>query len=185
MRYEETPIPGAWLVGLEPRGDERGFFARLFCADEFAEHGLAGQFVQINDSLSAERGTLRGMHYQLPPAAEVKLVRCVRGALLDVVLDLRPSSSAFGRWFAAELSAENRLMMYVPKGCAHGFLTLEPETETVYFVTAPYSPELERGVRWNDPAFGIEWPFEPAVISDKDRDQRDFEPAWHLPEAWA
>lgn len=185
MTFEETPIPGAWLVGLERRGDERGFFARLFCADEFAEHGLAVTFVQVNDSLSVERGTLRGMHYQLPPAAEVKLVRCVRGALYDVILDLRPDSPAFKRWFGVELSAENRLMMVVPEGCAHGFLTLEPETETIYFVTAPYSPECERGVRWNDPAFAIDWPFEPTVLSDKDRDQHDFNPARHLPARWA
>jgi dTDP-4-dehydrorhamnose 3,5-epimerase len=181
MTFDETPIPGAWLVGLERRGDERGFFARLFCAEEFAAHGLATSFVQVNNSLTVERGTLRGMHYQLPPAAEVKLVRCVRGSLLDVVLDLRPESPTFRSWFEAELSAENRLMMYVPEGCAHGFLTLEPDTETVYFVTAPYNPELERGVRWNDPEFGIEWPFEPSVLSDKDRDQRDFDPGWHLP----
>jgi dTDP-4-dehydrorhamnose 3,5-epimerase len=181
MTFDETQIPGAWLLGLEPRGDERGFFARLFCAEEFAEHGLATSFVQVNNSLSVERGTLRGMHYQLPPAAEVKLVRCVRGSLLDVVLDLRPESPAFKSWFGAELSAENRLMMYVPEGCAHGLLTLEPDTEAVYFVTAPYSPEHERGIRWNDPEFGIEWPFEPNVLSDKDRDQRDFDPGWHLP----
>lgn len=185
MTFDETPIPGAWLVGLERHGDERGFFARVFSADEFAEHGLAATFVQVNDSLSVDRGTLRGMHYQLPPAAEVKLVRCVRGALFDVVLDLRPDSPTFKRWFGAELSAENRLMMYVPEGCGHGFLTLQPDTETVYLVTAPYSPERERGVRWNDPAFAIEWPFEPAVLSDKDRGQRDFDPSWHLPERWA
>jgi dTDP-4-dehydrorhamnose 3,5-epimerase len=181
MTFDETPIPGAWLVGLERRGDERGFFARLFCAEEFGAHGLATSFVQVNNSLSVERGTLRGMHYQLPPAAEVKLVRCVRGALLDVVLDLRPDSPTFKSWYGAELSAENRLMMYVPEGCAHGLLTLEPDTEAVYFVTAPYSPEHERGVRWNDPEFGIEWPFEPSLLSDKDRDQRDFDPRWHLP----
>jgi dTDP-4-dehydrorhamnose 3,5-epimerase len=107
----------------------------------------------------------------------------VRGSLLDVVLDLRPDSPTFKLWFAAELSAENRLTMYVPEGCAHGFLTLEPDTETVYFVTASYSPEQERGVRWNDPEFGIEWPFEPSVLSDKDRGQRDFDPGWHLPSA--
>src|SRR6266508_990359 len=180
MTFDETPIPGAWLVGLERRGDERGFFARLFCAEEFAEYGLASSFVQVNNSLTVERGTLRGMHYQLPPAAEVKLMRCVRGSLLDVLLDLRPESPTFKASFAAELSAENRVMMYVPEGCAHGFLTIEPDTETIYLVTAPYSPEHERGVRWNDPEFGIEWPFEPRVLSDRDRDQRDFDPGWHL-----
>jgi dTDP-4-dehydrorhamnose 3,5-epimerase len=183
--FDETPISGAWLIGLELRGDDRGCFARLFDTDEFASHGLAEQFVQVNDSLSATKGTLRGMHYQLPPAAEVKLVRCVRGALHDVVLDLRPDSATFGRSFGVELSAENRWMMYVPQGCAHGFVTLEPDTEVVYFVTAPYDPELERGVRWDDPRFGIKWPIEPDVVSEKDRTQRDFDPAWHLPERWS
>ena len=181
MTFDETPIPGVWLIGLEKRADERGFFARLFCAEEFAAHGLAPSFVQVNNSLTVERGTLRGMHYQLPPAAEVKLVRCVSGSLVDVALDLRPESPTFKSWFATELSAENREMLYIPEGCAHGFLTLEPDTEAVYFVTAPYSPEHERGVRWNDPEFGIEWPFEPHVLSDRDRDQRDFDPGWHLP----
>ena len=182
MTFDETPIPGAWLVGLERQGDDRGFFARLFCAGEFAARSLVTTFVQVNDSLSVERGTLRGMHYQLPPDAEAKLVRCVRGAVYDVVLDLRPDSPAFKRSYGAELSADSRLMMYVPEGCAHGLLTLEPETEVVYFVSAPYSPERERGIRWDDPVFGIEWPFRPAVLSDKDRDQRDFDPTWHLPE---
>jgi dTDP-4-dehydrorhamnose 3,5-epimerase len=185
MTFDETPIAGAWLVGLERRGDHRGFFARAFCADEFGGHRLATEFVQANDSLGVEQGTLRGMHYQLPPAAEVKLIRCIRGSLLDVVLDLRSESPSFRRWFAAELSADNRLMMYVPEGCAHGFLTLEPETEVFYLVSAPYSPEHERGIRWNDPEFGIEWPFEPRVLSERDRDQRDFDPAWHLPASWA
>jgi dTDP-4-dehydrorhamnose 3,5-epimerase len=174
MTYEKTPIPGAWVVGLEPHSDERGFFARLFCADEFAQRGLATDFVQISDSLSTERGTLRGMHYQVAPGAEAKLVRVVRGSLFDVVLDLRPDSDAFKRWFGVELSAENRLMMYVPEGCAHGFLTLEPETEVVYFVSAPYSAELARGVRWNDPQFGIVWPSPPRVISERDRSFPDF-----------
>lgn len=184
MTFEETPIPGALLVGVEPRGDERGFFARMFCSDEFGAQGLATRFVQVNDSLSVERGTLRGLHYQLPPAAEVKLVRCVRGAMFDVVVDLRPGSPAFKRSFAARLTAEDRRMMYVPEGCAHGFLTLEPNTEAIYLVSAPFSPEQERGVRWDDPQFGIEWPIEPAVLSDRDRGQRDFDPAWHLPQSW-
>jgi len=178
--FDESPLAGVFTVDLERKGDERGFFARLFCEEEFAAHGLPARFAQINNSLSVERGTLRGMHYQLAPAAETKVVRCVRGALWDVALDLRESSPTFGRWFAAELSAENRQMMVVPEGCAHGFLTLEPDTEAIYLVTHPYSAELERGVRWNDPRFAIEWPFEPVVLSDKDRGQRDFDPAWHL-----
>jgi dTDP-4-dehydrorhamnose 3,5-epimerase len=180
MIFTETPVEGAYLIDLEKRGDERGFFARAFCRNEFAAHGLETDFVQINNSLSAARGTLRGMHYQLPPAAEVKVVRCLSGALWDVVLDLRPGSPTWGRWFGAELSAENRRMMYAPKGLAHGFVTLRNDTEAFYLVSAFYAPELERGVRWNDPAFGIEWPVEPVVISDKDRDRADFDPATHL-----
>jgi dTDP-4-dehydrorhamnose 3,5-epimerase len=163
VTFEETPLAGVYVIDLEKRGDERGFFARVFDDGVFAEHGLVSHWVNVNDSLSARRGTLRGMHYQLPPAAEAKLVRCVRGALYDVALDL-----GTGAWFATELSAENRRMLYVPAGCAHGFLTLEDDTEAFYFTSAPYSPEHERGVRWNDPAYGIEWPFEPAVLSEKD-----------------
>lgn len=180
MLFEKTPVTGAFTVELERRGDERGFFARVFCEEEFGAAGLATRFVQVNNSLSAEAGTLRGLHYQLAPAEEVKVVRCIRGSLWDVVLDLRESSPTFGRWYGAELSAENRRMMVVPRGCAHGFVTLEPDTEAFYFVTHPYAPALERGVRWDDPRFGIEWPVEPAVISDKDRSHPDFDPAWHL-----
>lgn len=180
MKFTETPLSGAFLVDLEKRGDERGFFARFFCEREFAGHGLENRFVQINNSLSVEEGTLRGMHYQLPPAAEVKLVRCLAGALWDAILDLRPGSPSFGRWFGAELSAENRRMMYVPQGFAHGFLTLAPNTEALYLVSAFYAPERERGVRWNDPRFAIAWPRRPRVISDKDAAQRDFDPEHHL-----
>jgi dTDP-4-dehydrorhamnose 3,5-epimerase len=164
VTFEETPLPGVWVIGLEPRGDERGFFARVFDDGEFGERGLVSHWVNVNDSLSAQRGTLRGMHYQVAPAAEVKLVRCIRGALFDVALDL-----SSGRWFGVELSAENRKMLYVPEGCAHGFLTLADDTEAFYFTSAHYSPDHERGVRWDDPAYGIEWPFEPTVLSDKDR----------------
>ena len=180
MIFTETPVRGAFLIDLEKRGDERGFFARAFCKNEFAERELETEFVQINNSLSAAKGTLRGMHYQLAPAAEVKVVRCVAGALWDVILDLRPDSPTYGRWFGAELSAENRRMIYAPKGLAHGFVTLQDDTEAFYLVSAFYAPERERGVRWNDPAFGIEWPIRPVVISDKDRDRADFDPATHL-----
>jgi dTDP-4-dehydrorhamnose 3,5-epimerase len=162
--FTETPLDGVWVIELEKRGDERGFFARVFDDDEFGEHGLATQWLNVNDSLSAQRGTLRGMHYQLPPAAEVKLVRCIRGAFFDVALDLRT-----GQWLGVELTAENRKMLYVPEHCAHGFLTLEDDTEALYLTSAHYSPEHERGARWDDPAYGIEWPFAPAVLSDKDR----------------
>ncbi|HEV2303715.1 MAG TPA: dTDP-4-dehydrorhamnose 3,5-epimerase [Stellaceae bacterium] len=180
MIFTETPVEGAYLIDLEKRGDERGFFARAFCKNEFAAYGLETEFVQINNSLSAAKGTLRGMHYQLAPAAEVKVVRCLAGALWDVVLDLRPQSPTYGRWFGAELSAQNRRMMYAPKGLAHGFVTLADDTEAFYLVSAFYAPELERGVRWSDPRFAIEWPLQPVVISDKDRDRADFDPATHL-----
>ena len=180
MKYVQTPLQGAYLVELDPRGDERGFFARLFCSEEFISHGLEGSFVQVNTSLSREQGTLRGLHYQLAPAAETKLVRCMRGAVYDVLLDLRPGSSSFGGWFAETLTAENRTMTYVPRGFAHGFLSLEPDTEVIYFVSHPYSPVHERGIRWDDPRFAIEWPIDPRVISAKDRAYPDFNPAWHL-----
>jgi len=180
MIFTPTPLAGLFLIDLEKRGDDRGFFARTFCEKEFAAHGLVNRFVQVNNSLSAQIGTLRGMHYQLQPRAETKLVRCIRGGLYDVALDLRRSSPTFGQSFGAELTAENRRMMYVPKGFAHGFITLAENTEAFYFVDEFYSPEHERGVRWNDPKFRIAWPAQPQVLSDKDRNHRDFDPAWHL-----
>ena len=180
MIFTETPLKGAFLIDLEKRGDERGFFARTFCENEFASHQLSNRFVQVNNSLSAQRGTLRGMHYQLSPKAETKLVRCIRGGLHDVILDLRKDSPTFGQSFGADLTAENRRMMYVPKGFAHGFITLMDNTEAFYFVDEFYAPQSERGVRWNDSRFGITWPLKPVVLSDKDRDHRDFDPAWHL-----
>ena len=180
MIFTETPIPGAYLIDLEKRGDDRGFFARAFCAKEFADHQLVTQFVQVNNSLSAQKGTLRGMHYQLAPKAETKLVRCIHGALYDLILDLRQGSPTFGQSFGAELSADNRRMMYVPKGFAHGFLTLADDTEAFYFVDEGYAPECERGIRWNDPRFRLPWPIAPSVLSDKDAHHRDFDPAWHL-----
>lgn len=179
MQFNPAPLPGAYTIDLEKRGDSRGFFARVFCEHEFAEHGLETRFVQINNSLTGARGTLRGMHYQLPPAPEVKVVRCVRGSLYDVILDLRPDSPTFGKSFGAELSADNRRMMYVPRGFAHGFLTLEPDTEAFYLVSAFYAPECERGIRYNDPRFAIEWPMAPLETSEKDRNWPDFDPAFH------
>ena len=180
MNFLETPVHGVYTVELEKKEDERGFFARVFCEREFAEHGLETRFVQINNSLSRDAGTLRGMHYQLEPAAEVKVIRIVAGALCDVALDLREGSPTFGAWYGTELTAENRRMMYVPRGCAHGFLTLRPQTEAVYLVSAFYDPERERGIRWNDPRLAIDWPREPAVLSDKDRAHPSFDPAVHL-----
>ena len=180
MIFNPTPLAGVYTIELEKRGDDRGFFARVFCTREFEEVGLVQSFVQVNNSSSAQKGTLRGMHYQLAPRAETKLVRCIRGALLDVILDLREGSPTFGQSFSAELSAENRLMMYVPKGFAHGFLTLTDDAEAFYFVDEFYAPEAERIVRYDDPRFAIEWPFEPPAMSDKDRNAPDFDPEHHL-----
>ena len=179
MIFTPTPLAGAYLIDLEKRGDDRGFFARVFCEREFAEHGLETRFPQINNSASAKRGTLRGMHYQLPPAAEVNVVRCIKGALYDVIADLRSDSPTFKQWFGAELTADNRRMMYVPRGFAHGFITLEDDTEAFYLVSALYSPDQERGLRFNDPALGIEWPAEPTELSEKDKNWRDFDADFH------
>ena len=180
MKFTETPLKGAYAIELEKRGDDRGFFARFFCEREYQQHGLNHRFVQINNSLSKFKGTLRGMHYQLAPKAEDKIIRCLRGALFDAIIDLRPDSPTFLKHFAIELTAENRVMLYVPKGFAHGFMTLEPDTEAFYLVTEFYAPDRERGLRYNDPKFGIRWPLEPAVISDKDKNQPDFNPEIHL-----
>jgi dTDP-4-dehydrorhamnose 3,5-epimerase len=179
MKFLNTPLAGAYTIELEKRGDDRGFFARFFCENEFAAAGLETRFVQINTSCSAKKGTLRGMHYQLPPAAEVKVVRCLRGELYDVIVDLRAGSPSFGQWFGAKLTAENRTMMYVPRGFGHGFITLTDDVEALYLVSAFYSPENERGLRWNDPAIAIEWPIEPAEISEKDGRWLDLDPAFH------
>ena len=180
MIFRKTPLKGAYLVDPGRRGDERGFFARVFCEQEFKERGLSSRFVQVNDSLATRRGTLRGMHYQLAPHAETKLVRCIRGALYDVIIDLRDDSDTFGQHFGAELTAENRTMLYVPKRFAHGFMALEDDSEALYLVDEPYAPELERGIRWDDPRFEIDWPLEPTVLSEKDREHPDFDPEHHL-----
>jgi dTDP-4-dehydrorhamnose 3,5-epimerase len=155
-------------VEPEERADERGTFARVFCAREFAQAGAPSTFVQANHSVSARRGTLRGLHAQRAPHAEAKLVRCTRGALYDVVLDLRPRSPTFGLWNGVELRASSSTMVLVPEGCAHGFLTLADATEALYLVSEFYSPAAEYGIRWNDPRFDIRWPFDPIVISEKD-----------------
>jgi dTDP-4-dehydrorhamnose 3,5-epimerase len=180
MQFFESPLAGAYVIELEKREDDRGFFARAFCRNEFAENGLSTSFVQVNDSLAVEKGTLRGMHYQLAPKGETKLVRCIRGALHDVIIDLRDGSETFGKHFSVELTAENRKMLYVPKGFAHGFITLCENTEAFYFVDEFYAPEFERGVRWDDPTFSISWPLEPAVLSEKDQAHADFDPSTHL-----
>ncbi len=168
MIFRESKLAGVWVVELERLEDERGFFARSFCRNEFEEHGLDFELAQCSISFSREEATLRGLHYQDAPHEEHKLVRCTRGAIWDVVVDLRPDSDTFKGWSAAVLSAENRLALYVPKGLAHGFLTLEAESEVFYQMSEFFHPESARGLRWDDPAFGIDWPRSPAVISDKD-----------------
>lgn len=179
MKFHPTPLKDAHTIELERRGDDRGFFARLFCQNEFKNAGLTPQFVQVNNSLSAKKGTLRGLHYQLAPRAEVKVVRCIRGALWDAIIDLRPDSPTFGKWFGAELNEDNRLMMYVPRGFAHAILTLSDDTEALYLVSEFYGPEEERGVRWNDLRFRVAWPIEPSEISAKDAGWPDFDPVFH------
>jgi dTDP-4-dehydrorhamnose 3,5-epimerase len=182
MKFHAAPLRGAFTIELEKRGDDRGFFARLFCQREFEAAGIPMPIVQINNSLSAKAGTLRGMHYQLPPATEIKVVRCIRGALYDVIIDLRPDSPTFARWFGTELTAENRLMMYAPQGFAHGFITLVDDTEVFYLTNAFYAPEEERGIRFDDPRFGVVWPQTPVDVSSKDRDWPDFDPSFHRTE---
>lgn len=169
MIFTDLPVKGAYLIDIEPHSDERGFFARSFCAKEFAEHGLQEAFVQANLSHNLHRGTLRGLHYQHPPHAEAKLVRCTRGALFDVVVDLRSESPTYGQWAGAELSADNRRALYVPEDCAHGFQTLVDDTEASYLLSAFYTPGAEGGLRWDDPELDINWPIQPpTLISTKD-----------------
>jgi len=175
MIFAETALAGAFVIDLERREDERGFFARAWCRHEFENHGLDGRLAQCNISFNHRSGTLRGMHYQIVPAAETKLIRCTRGAIYDVIIDLRAGSLTFKRWIAVELTADNRRALYVPEGFAQGYQTLADATETYYHVSAFYTPEAERGVRWDDPEFGIEWPdVEDRVISQKDRTWPDF-----------
>ena len=180
MKFTPLPLAGSYLIDLERKGDSRGFFARAFCQREFGKEGLDCDIAQINCSFSARHGTLRGMHYQLAPHAETKIVRCIRGRLWDVMLDLREGSPTFGKWYGHELTDENRSMLYIPKGFAHGFMTLEDDTEILYLVTEYYSPAHERTVRWNDPTFAIKWPAVPTEVSEKDRNARDFDRRYHL-----
>jgi dTDP-4-dehydrorhamnose 3,5-epimerase len=174
MIFEETGIGGVWLIGPERHEDERGFFARTWDDAELTSRGLNARVVQCSISFNRRRGTLRGMHYQAPPHEETKIVRCTRGAVYDVAVDLRPSSPTFLSWTAVELSADNRRALYVPSGCAHGYLTLEPSSELHYLISQAYAPEAARGVRWDDPRFGIGWPATPAVISERDASYPDF-----------
>lgn len=174
MIFKETKLSGAFVIELEKRGDERGFFARTFCREEFSAKGLNTQLAQANMAYSRYQGTLRGMHYQISPHEEAKLVRCTRGRIFDVAVDLRPDSATYRQWFGVELSAENYQMFYIPEGFAHGYQTLCDHVELIYMVSAFYAPEAERGVRWDDPCFGIEWPMAPEVISDKDQQWADY-----------
>jgi dTDP-4-dehydrorhamnose 3,5-epimerase len=168
MRFHGTTFVDAMLIEVEKRRDERGYFARVFCAAEFGAQGLVTDFVQANYSHNAQRGTLRGLHFQRAPHGEVKLVWVVRGALHDVIIDLRPDSPSFGKWEGFDLTEDNGRMLYVPAGFAHGFQTLQDDTDAIYQVSHPYTPEAEDGVRWDDPEFGIKWPLPVSVISDKD-----------------
>ena len=174
MIFIKTPLAGAYVIEPELLADVRGFFARTWCHREFEAHGLNPRLVQCNISFNRRKGTLRGMHYQEAPFAEAKLVRCTRGALHDVILDLRPASPTYRQHFAAVLTAENRKMLYVPEGCAHGFQTLEDDTEIFYQVSEYYAPDYARGVRWNDPAFAIPWPEDERTILDRDNSYPDF-----------
>ncbi len=168
MKYTETPLLDSYLIDLEPHTDERGFFSRYFCEHEFLARGLNTTWVQINNSLSIEAGTLRGLHFQRSPKAEVKMVRCIQGAIWDVIVDLRENSETFGEWFGAELTAQNRTMMYVPKGFAHGFISLQNNSEILYLVSEFYTPEIEGTLLWSDPTVAIQWPMSPKYISKKD-----------------
>jgi dTDP-4-dehydrorhamnose 3,5-epimerase len=175
MIFKETRLPGVFEICLEPKSDERGFFARSWCQQEFESHGLNPKLAQCNISFNLRKGTLRGMHYQAAPHAETKVVRCTQGAVYDVIVDLRPLSPTFIRWIALVLTAEKRNMVYIPEGCAHGFLTLEDKTEVFYQMSEFYDAESGRGVRWDDPTFQISWPAEVEVIADRDRTYPNFE----------
>lgn len=171
MKFTETSLAGAYVIEIAPHEDERGFFARTACSTTFAEHGLNGAFVQQSVSFNAHKGTLRGLHFQVAPYEEDKLVRVTQGSIFDVIVDIRPDSASFGQWFGVELSAQNHKQLYIPKGFAHGFQTLEDSCEVLYAMTVPYQPGSSRGFRWNDPAVGIAWPMAvPTVIGASDRD---------------
>jgi dTDP-4-dehydrorhamnose 3,5-epimerase len=174
MIFAETSLSGAYIVKPEPFEDERGFFALTWSQQEFVARGLDGQLVECNVSFSKKRGTLRGMHFQAPPNGQIKIVRCTMGEIHDVIIDLRPDSPTLKQWLAVKLSAQNRNMLYIPKDFAHGFQTLVDNTEVFYQMSAQYSPRSARGVRWNDPAFGIEWPLQVQVINARDDSYEDY-----------
>lgn len=173
MRFVPTNLAGVYVVEQERQNDDRGFFARTWCAREFEDHGLDAGLAQCSVSFNRRRATLRGLHYQAPPFAEVKLVRCIRGALYDVALDLRPDSPSFGRWFGVELTAEDGRGLYIPRGFAHGFYSLADDTEVAYQISTEYRPDAARGVRWDDPFHGVAWPGPVEVIAPRDRGYPD------------
>jgi dTDP-4-dehydrorhamnose 3,5-epimerase len=175
MIFHETKLAGVFEVHLEPRTDDRGFFARSWCQEEFQNHGLNSKVAQCSVSFNTRKGTLRGIHYQAAPYPETKVIRCTQGAIYDLVVDLRPQSPTFKQWVGVILTAANRQMLYVPEGCGHGFLTLENETEVFYQISEFYRPELSRGVRWDDPTFKIIWPAQVEMISERDRMYPNFE----------
>jgi dTDP-4-dehydrorhamnose 3,5-epimerase len=168
MIFTESPLAGAYIIDMARAEDERGFFARAFCAEEFAAHGLAGAMSQCSVSFNALRGTLRGLHFQAAPHDEDKLVRCTAGAIFDVIVDVRDGSPTYRRWFGTELTAANHRSLYIPRGFAHGFISLADDTEVFYMISVPYVPGSARGLRWSDPAFDIRWPIDPVVISARD-----------------
>ena len=169
MQFTPSRISGAWVIDIEPIHDQRGFFAMTWLPEELRKHGIDPAVAQCNLAFNHKRGTLRGLHFQTPPHAQAKIVRATRGALLDVIVDLRPDSPTLRQWELFELTADNRRMLYIPAGLAHGYLTLTDDAEMFYQASSAWAPQSEAGVRWNDPAFGIKWPFEPAVISERDR----------------
>ncbi|WP_430474907.1 dTDP-4-dehydrorhamnose 3,5-epimerase [Thalassospira lucentensis] len=175
MIFTKTDIAGVELIELEKFTDDRGFFARSFCVEELKQNGHAFEIEQANLSFNHQSGTLRGMHFQRNPVGDPKIVRCISGKIFDVVIDLREGSPTYCQWVSAELSAQNRKSFIIPSGCAHGFLTLEPDSEVMYLMGAPFVPDLAAGVRWNDPAFAIEWPSPPKVINDRDANYPDYE----------
>jgi len=177
VRFVATAIPGCWMIEQDRLADERGYFARTWCTSELAQHGLEPRLVQCSVSYNRQRGTLRGLHYQAPPRAEVKIVRCTHGAIYDVAVDLRPDSATFRRWVGAELGRENGRALYIPRGFAHGFLTLEDDSEVFYQMSEFHGPGEARGVRWDDPFFGVRWPARVEVMSPRDRDYPDVDPA--------
>jgi dTDP-4-dehydrorhamnose 3,5-epimerase len=176
VRFESVELEGVWVIELDRHRDERGWFARAFCEDEFAAHGLPTEFPQCNISSNAQGGTMRGMHFNVASSAEAKYVRCVRGAVYDVVIDLRAGSPTEHRWVGFELSADNGVGLFVPKGFAHGFLTLHDDTDVHYHMSERYRPDAARGLRWDDPAFDIRWPRDPVVIAERDATYADYTP---------